>query len=252
MVITSLLPQSQSFCIFLDRLGTAITVSVGMKYRITTLLLAAIPIQLRFTSAFPSNSYSGGNGTLNKFLPVNITYKSTPQTAVTPSTNLTSTNLTFSPWPSPPFSISWPSNDYHLGIEIVSPEFPRREPIDLTDLLHFIDDFANNVAEQYPPPAVVPRRVSSTTIDGKTFTRWTIDSQRTLLGRAVPSQIFLLCLDELNILLRRHGPASIETAIYKGNRPFFYSATLFLAIENLADNSLNIFSLGGNSENDTS
>lgn len=223
-----------------------------MKYRITTLLLAAIPIQLRCTFAFPFNSYSGDNGALNTLLPINVTYNSTLQIAVTPNTDLTSTNLTFVPWPSPPFNISWPSNDYHLGIEFVSPELFRREQIDLADFLNFLDDFANNVAEQFPPPAVVPRRVGSTSIDGKTFTRWTIDSQRAIVGRAVPSEIFLLCLKELDILLRRHGPASIGATIYKGNRHFFYSASLILSIANLAGNSLNISSLSENSEIETS
>ena len=223
-----------------------------MKYRITTLVLAAIAIQLRCTFAFPFDSYSGGNGTLDTLLPGNVTYKSTLQTAVTPSTNLTSKILALVPWPSPPFNISWPSNDYHLGIEFVSPEIFRREPIDLTDFLQFLDDFANNVAEQYPPPAVVPRRVGSTSIDGKTFTRWTIDSRRAIVGRAVPSEIFLLCLQELDILIRRHGPASIGATIYKGNRHFFYSASLILSIANLAGNSLNISSFSEDNEIETS
>ena len=223
-----------------------------MKYRITTLLLAAIPIQLRCTFAFPFNFYSGGNGTLNTLLPVNVTYKSTPQTAVTPSTNLTGTNLTFSPWPSPPFSKSWPSKDYSLGIEMVSPEIGRREPIDLTDLLQFMNTFADILADRYPPPALIPRRVGSTIIDGKTLTRWTIDFQKTILGRAVPSEIVLLCLNELNILLRRHGPASIGTVIYQGNRRLLYSAELILSIDPLGGNSLNISSFSENSEIETS
>ena len=227
-----------------------------MKYRITTLLLAAIPIQLRFTLAFPFNFYSGGNGTLNTLLPVNVTYKSIPQTAVTPSTNLTSTNLTFSPWPSLPFIKTWPSKDYSLGIEIISSEIGRREPIDLTDLLQFMDTFADILAERYPPPALTPQKVGSTSIDGKTFTRWTIEFQKTLLGRAVPSEIVLLCLDELDILLRRHGPASIGTVIYHGTstRRFrlLYSAELILTIDPLGDNSLNISSLSENREIETS
>ena len=223
-----------------------------MKYRVTTLLLAAIPIQLRFTFAFPFNSYFEGNDSLNTLLPVNVTYKSTPQTAVTPSTNLTSANLTFSPWPSPPFSKSWPSKDFSLGIEFVSPEWPRREPIDLTDLLQFIHTFADILEDRYPPPALAPRRVGSTSIDGKTFTRWTIDFQRTILGRAVPSEILLLCLDELDVLLRRHGPATIGSVIFQGNRRLLYNAELILSIARLGGNSLNVSSLSENSEIETS
>lgn len=223
-----------------------------MKYCITTLLLAAIPIQLRFTFAFPSNTYSEGNGTLDTFPPVNVTSISTPQTTIIRSGNLTSTNLTFSPWPSQAFSITWPGQNYSLYIELASPWYSRPEPINLMDLMQFISIFAHNLKQQYPPPALAPRRVGSTSIDGKTLTRWTIDVQRTFLAKAVPVEVVLLCLDELNILLRRHGPASVIAVIYQGKRPFFYSTRLILAIDRLAGNSLNISSLSENNEIGTS
>lgn len=223
-----------------------------MKCCITTFLFAAISIQLRFTFAFLSNFYSEGNGTLDTLSPVNVTSKLTPQTAVKSSANLTSTNLTFTPWPSLPFSISWPSQNYSLGVNIVSPWTSQLEPIDLDDLMQFIDIFANNLEQKYPPPDLTPRRVGSTYLDGKTLTRWTIDFQRTPLGRAVPTENLLLCLQELNILLRRHGPASIVAVIYRGTWQLFYTASLRLAIDSLAGNSLNISSLSENNEMGTS
>ena len=223
-----------------------------MKYCLTTLLLAAIPIQLRFTFAFPFDPYSEHNGTLNTLLPVNVTSQSTLQTAVTPSTNLTSTNLTFAPWPPRPFTISWHSKGYNLCVTFVTPWTSHWESIDLDDLMQFITAFANNLAQKYPPPDVAPRRVGSTSIDGKTLTRWTIEVQRTLLGRAVPIEIALLCVQELNILLRRYGPASIVSVIYQGDQPFFYSAYMSLDIESLTGNSLNISSLSENNEIGTS
>ena len=223
-----------------------------MKYCITTLLLAAIPFQLRFTFAFPFNSYSEGNGTLGTLSPVNVTSISTPQTAVIPSANLTSTNLTFSPWPPRPFGITWRDQNFTLGIELASPWNSMREPIDLTDLIEFLSIFARNLQEQYPPPALAPRNVGSTYIDGKTFTRWTVDVQRTFLAKGVPVEVVLLCLDELNILLRRHGPASITAIIYRGKRPFFFSAYFSLSIDRLGGNSLNISSLSENNEIGTS
>ena len=223
-----------------------------MKYCITTLLLAAIPFQLRFTFAFPFDSYSEGNDTLDTLSPVNITSISTPQTAVISSANLTSTNLTFSPWPPRPFSITWRGQNYTLAIQLVSSWNSMREPIDLTDLIQFISTFAGNLQQHYPPPALAPRNVGSTEIDGKTFTRWTIDVQRAFLAKGVPVEVVLLCLDELEILLRRHGPASITAIIYQGKRPFFFNAYFSLIIDRLGGNSSNISSLSENNEIGTS
>ena len=223
-----------------------------MKYYITTLLLSAIPFQLRFTFAFPFNSYSDGNDTLDTLSPVNVTSISTPQTAVIPSANLMSTNLTISPWPPQPFFVTWRGQNYTIDIEHVFPWTSTQEPIDLEDLIQFVSEFAGNLQQHYPPPALAPPNVGSTYIDGKTFTRWTIDVQKAILAKGVPVEVLLLWLGDLEILLRRHGPASLMAVIYRGRRPFFFSAYFNLSIDRLGGNSSNISSLSENNEIGTS
>lgn len=118
--------------------------------------------------------------------------------------------------------------------------------------MDFISVFGDNLEEDYPPPAFAPHRAGTKYIDGKTLTRWIIEVERTVLGKAIPTKVVLECLDELNILLRRHGPASISSVIYTGTSRFFGSATLFTFIENLGGNALNVSSPSGNSEFETS
>ena len=222
-----------------------------MKFCITTLLLAAISIRVRFTLAFPFSSYSRGRRTLNTLIPVNVTSESTPQNTVIPSTNLTSTSVTFPPWPPLPIHIGLPSENYTLGVTLASARISY-PPIDLVDLMDFISAFGDNLEEKYPPPAFAPRRAGSTYIDGKTFTRWAIDFSRSPLGKAVPTEVLLECLDELNILLRRHGPSSITSVIFFGTTRLFWSASLFMYIKNLEVNSLNFSLPSGNYDLETS
>ena len=215
-----------------------------MNFCITTLLLAAISIRLRFTLAFPFSSYSQGRRTLNTLLPVNVTSESIPQNTVIPSTNLTSTNVTFTPWPRLPYHIRLPSENYTLCITLVF-EWNSRPAIDLVDLMDFISIFGENLEAEYPPPAFAPRRAGSKHIDGKTFTRWVIAVQRSIMGKAVPTEVVLECLEELKILLRRHSPSSISSVIFSGTTRLFWSAALFLDIEHLAGNTLNFSSPSG-------
>ncbi len=223
-----------------------------MKFCVTTLLLAPVSIQLRLALAFPFSSYSWSKRTLNTLLPVNVTFESTPQDTVIPSTNLTSINVTFSPWPKTPTSINLPSKNYSLGLVIASP-WISRDPIDLVSLMDFIALFGDNLEQKYPPPALAPRKAGSTFIDPKTFTRWTIELQRGLLGQAVPTKIVLECVDLFNYLLKRHGPATIGSVIYKtGTSRFFWSNELLMSIESLGGNSLNVSSPSSDYNFDTS
>ena len=215
-----------------------------MRFCITTLLLAAISMDLRFTLAFSFGFYSRGRRTLNTLLPHNVTSESTTQTTVIPTTNLTSANATFAPWPVRPFDIKLPSEGYTLGIRYAS-AWDSRPPIDLMNLVDFISAFGDNLEENYPPPAFAPERAGSRYIDGKTLTRWIIEVERTVLGRAIPTEVVLECLDELNILLRRYGPAWISSVIYTGTSRFFGSATLSMFIAYLAGNALNVSSPSG-------
>lgn len=212
-----------------------------MNLCITTLLLAAISIRLRFTLAFPFSSSPRGRRTLHTLLPVNVTSESTPQNTVIPSTNLTSTNVTFSRWPRLPFDIYLPSENYTLHV-MVADRWLTQEPIDLLDLLNFISIFGDNIEEEYPPPAVAPRLARSTHIDVKTLTRWGIQFDQSLLGKAIPTEVLLECLDEFNILLKRHGPASISSVINFDTSRMFWRASLFTYIETLAGDSLNVSS----------
>lgn len=221
-----------------------------MKYCITTLLVAAISIRLRLISAFPLSPYSWGRRTLNTLLPVNVTSESTPQNTVVPSTNLTSTNVTFIPWPPLPFDIQLPSENCTLGIRYTS-QWILHPPIDLDNLIDFISMFRDNLEEHYPPPAFAPRRAASTYIDPN-FTRWTVQYQKSLLGKAIPTKVLLECLDELNILLRRHGPSSISSDIFLGTSGLFWSATLVTSIQYLASSPSNSSSPSGNYDFETS
>ena len=221
-----------------------------MRYCITTLLLAAASINLRFTSAFSFSSYSRGRRTLDTLLPVNGTSESTPQTTVIPSTDLTRTNVTFVPWPRLPFDIPLSSENFTLSIRYAS-EWNTYPPIDVVNLMDFISTFRHNLEEKYPPPAFAPRRAASTSID-MTFTRWIIEFDRSILGKEIPIGVLLECLDEFNLLLRRHGPASIYSPIFSGTSRLFWSATLFLFVEYLDGNSLNVSSPSGTYDFETS
>ena len=221
-----------------------------MRFCITTLLLAAVSIHLRFTLALSFSSYSRGRRTLNTLLPVNGMSESTPQTTVIPSTDLTSTNVTFVPWPSLPINIQLSSGNFTLSIRYVS-EWNSYPPINLVNLMDFISTFRDNLEGKYPPPAFAPRRAISTYID-MTFTRWIIEFNRNPLGKAIPIGELLECLDEFDLLLRRHGPASISSPIFSGTSRLFWSATLFLFIEYLAGSSLNVSSPSGNYDFETS
>ena len=209
-----------------------------MKLFFTASLLAASSIRLRFTLAFPFSSYSRDRRTLNTLLPVNVTSVFTTQNTVIPSTNLTSTNVTFTPWPRLPFDLYLPSENYTLHVMYVSP-WISWERIDLIDLMDFISIFGVNLEEEYPPPALAPRRAGSRCIDGKTLTRWKIEFVRSALGRAVPTEVLLECLDQLNLLIRRHGPASISSFIYWDTSRFIWSASLSMTIKNVAGETLN-------------
>ena len=225
--------------------------SVRMNFCITTLLLAAISIRLRFTLAFPFSSYFQGRRTLNTLLPVNETSESIPQNTVIPSTNLTSTNVTFIPWPVFPYYVSLPSENYTLGLTFAS-QWISWPPIDLVDLMDFISVFGENLEAEYPPPAFAPRRAGSKDIDGKTFTRWTITYERSVLGKAVPTEVVLECLEKLNSLLRRHGPSTISSVIFSGRPRLLWSAAIFMDIENLDSNTLNFSSPSGGYDFETS
>ena len=221
-----------------------------MRFGTTTLLLAAISIHLHFTLAFSSSSYSRGRRTLDELLPVGGTSESTPQTTVTTSTDLTSTNVTFVPWPRLPINIPLSSGNFTLSIRFAS-EWNTHPPINLVDLMDFITAFRDNLDEKYPGPAFAPRRAISTYVD-MTFTRWIIEFDRSLLGKEIPIAVLLESLDEYNVLLRRHGPASISSPIFSGTSRVFWSATLFLFIEYLAGSPLNVSSPSENYDFTTS
>ena len=222
-----------------------------MKFCITTLLLAVVSIQLHLTLAFPFSFYSVDRRTLNTLLPVNVTSESTSQNKVIPSTNLTGMYVTFAPWPPIPFRISLPSTDYILDIMVVSPWTPRI-PIDLASLVDFIASFYDNLEQKYPPPALAPRTAGSKLIDAKTLTRWTIEYQRGNLAPAVPTEIVLDCVDVYDALLRRHGPATIGSVVYKkGTIPLFWANQVLMSIDDLAGSSLNISLPSGNYDFDT-
>ena len=209
-----------------------------MKFSQTIILLfAMVSIQLLPSATTLRSPPQGSLPPLN-----------TPAIQATNETTSQTTNLTFSPWPPRPFNVELPKSDYDLAIYLVT-EYAGRPKIPFTDFLTFINDFGDNLAHKYPPPAYAPREAWSKEIDLISYTRWTIESFEGLLAKKVLTNTVLAGLDTLLDLLRRHGAASVLGYLHLKGKSVsaFKDASIELNIEKLVGDALNLSGLAGGS-----
>ena len=129
------------------------------------------------------------------------------------------TNLTYSPWPEPPYSIplldtGLPFLELYLIIGAAA-KFETSPVISVLELCHFLQDFSDNIQREYPAPGFVPRHAAQSTIDVSSYTRWRIVVCEGPFGGRVPTAAVLVAFDLLGKLLRRYGPSEIVWSIEK-------------------------------------
>lgn len=110
-------------------------------------------------------------------------------------------------------------------------------------LQEFLQDFCDNLEQEYPIPGFVPRQAQQHHIDIQSYTAWTIEIYEGPLGNRLPTEFALVTLDEVARQLGRHGPANLWFGITEGTTT--YSAG-FLTLKEFGGESSNGSLVNGN------
>ena len=121
----------------------------------------------------------------------------------------TNSNLTVSPWPENPYAIPL-IDGFSLNVYSVTPYTQRPLP-GISELQGFIQDFAENLEQAYPPPALAPKEAGQTSYSTDSFTKWQI---REYLLRFTSSKAPAQLAREV----ARHGPPADVKALITGRK----------------------------------
>ena len=125
------------------------------------------------------------------------------------------------PWPKTPYNIRLRGIDdtgAELVIGTIDPvrNLPGSLPtIKVSDLQHFLRDFADRLRQDYPVPGFIPRESKQFNIDVTSNTRWLLFLKESYRGR-VPTAVALAALDALEKEMGKYEVAEIRYYITKG------------------------------------
>ena len=109
-------------------------------------------------------------------------------------------------------------------------QFQSSPMINVPELQHFVQEFADNIQLAHPVPGFVGRRMRQYTIDVLTYTRWKIRIEETGLNGRLPTVVALAALNELKRMLGRYGPSLLVFAIWEeGARTLWSTGSLDLS-----------------------
>lgn len=151
------------------------------------------------------------SATLNLPL-LNTSLALTPLNNTSPASEDPTDIFRFTPWPSIPYWI--PLAGYgllfpDLTLCIRHAVVERSPTLSVPELCHFLQEFADNIQRENPVPGFVPRHASQSTIDISAYKRWIITVKEGVYHGRLPTAVLLAVLNELEKLLRMHGPSSI-------------------------------------------
>ena len=172
---------------------------------------------------------------------LNTSLALTPLDTTSPALEVSAGISRFAPWPSIPYRIPLSGQGlWILDLTLYIPQAAAESSptLSVPDLCHFLQTFADNVQREYPVPGFVPRHASLSTIDILSYKRWTIDANEGPWHGRLPTAVLLAVLNELEKLLRLHGPSSILWFI-KIERSRFFWAYGDLGNENIVSASFN-------------
>lgn len=130
-------------------------------------------------------------------------------------------NLTFTPWPAPPFEIELHSHtgDFELIVGVTN-TFDGRRPFSVPRLQAFVREFSDNIEREYPIPSYVPRRAKQHHIDLDSYTKWNINIDQGFFDYRLPTEWALVALNELARQLGVHGPGDIVFNFSEGDKSY--------------------------------
>ena len=159
------------------------------------------------------------------------------------------TSLYVSPWPSHRYMLPL-INHFELHI-IEATTYTHRPLPSVPEIQAFIRDFAQNLENAYPPPALSPREAGQWFIDTESFTRWQIKTNLPLfITSKAPISIVLAALAKLTLEVARHGPPASVQGLIVGrktgsSRPYPYNG-IVLTIDPLVKHQLGREAVDGN------
>lgn len=119
-------------------------------------------------------------------------------------------NLTYAPWPAQPYEIQLhPRFGFPNLLILQAREFHGTRPVSVPSLQGFLQEFCDNIEQEYPVPSFVPRKAQQHTIDIQSYTAWSIEFSEGILGHRMRTDVALVALHELARQLGSHGPSTI-------------------------------------------
>lgn len=126
-------------------------------------------------------------------------------------------NLTISPWPEFPYALPL-TDGFSLNVYSGTPYTQRPLP-GIAELQGFIRDFAQNLEQAYPPPALAPREAGQTSYDTDSYTKWHVEENLIhFISSKAPTKIVLAALAQLAREVARHGPPAEVRALIVGRK----------------------------------
>ena len=128
-------------------------------------------------------------------------------------------NLTYYLWPKQPYEISLHGPGLQLLNVVlvisVAQEFRSSPMVSVSELRHFIQDFADNIQREYPIPGFIPHHATQSIIDISSYTRWIINIDEGMFRGRLPTAAALAALNELGKQVGRYGPSRVSWLIYE-------------------------------------
>ncbi|KAL8829602.1 MAG: hypothetical protein Q9191_001929, partial [Dirinaria sp. TL-2023a] len=123
-------------------------------------------------------------------------------------------------------SSRWPVNQYSLRLSddfqlIIYPTKPyTQQPLPaVAPLKDFIRDFASNVKQAYPPPALAPRKAGQSCYDAESSTKWIIEELvLPITSSRAPTAIVLEGLKQFSLQVAQHGPPAESSSLIVGRK----------------------------------